>query len=104
MTEKILAIFASIALFIVVGSISYKEFATNKVVVDVQLRKGEDPFQALKSILPADATVVEIKETDRANNKYEMTINTHRQRYKLLEWIRSSSRVEKVEEAEECQK
>lgn len=98
MTEKILAIFAAAALFLVIGAIINKEFSTNKVVVDVQLKKGEDPFHALKSILPADATVVEIKEVDKTSNKYEMTVSTHRTRLKLLEWMRSSSRVENAEE------
>lgn len=101
MAEKILAVFAAIALFFVVAFIGYQEFGTSKVVVEVQLKKGEDPFQTLRTLLPEDSAVLDVREIDRNANQYELTIKTHKKKHFLLEWMRRSSRVER---AEECQR
>jgi hypothetical protein len=97
MTEKILAILASVALFGVIGTIAYQEIYTENVIVGVQLKVGEDPFSVIKSIVPADSTLIEVKELDRAKNMYEVTVATKRHRHKLLEWMRKNRQVEKVE-------
>lgn len=95
--EKIFALLAGLALLSVVGTIGYMEYTTDRVTVAVDLKQGEDPFKALKSIVPADSTVVGIRELDHAKNKYEVVVTTRRQRATLIEWIRSSSRVEGAE-------
>jgi hypothetical protein len=97
MTEKILTILASLALFGVIGLIAYQEMYTENVTVGIQLKVGQDPFVTFKSIVPSDSTVVEVKEIDRANNLYEVTVATKRHRLKLLEWMRKNKQVEKVE-------
>ena len=97
MTGKILTLLAALTLFSVVGTIAYTEYTTNRVTVAVDLKQGEDPFKALKAIIPADSTVVGIRELDHAKNKYEVIVKTRRQRATLIDWIRSSSRVEGAE-------
>ncbi len=89
---------AAVALFIVVGTITYVEMTTAKVTVDVQLKKGEDPFQTIKAILPPDAHVLNVAEVSRTNNEYKITVSTRRERARLLNWMRSNKCVEKVEE------
>lgn len=98
MFEKLLAMFAAVLLAVVVGLIAYQELCTTKVVVDVTLKKGADPFQTFKTLLPPDSRVVDVKEVDKLHNEYKITVSTRRHRLRLLEWMRSSSRVEKVEE------
>ena len=101
MIEKLIAIFSVIALFIVIGTIGYREMSTNQLVVDIQLKKGEDPFKTLKKVVPHNSSILAVRELDRANYKYELVISTHYQKAKLIEIISNNNRVEK---AEECQK
>lgn len=101
MAEKILAAIAALTLFIVVGVIGYQEIATHKVTVDVQLKKGEDPFQTIRSIVPSGSTVIDVREVDREKNEYQLTVSTKQKKPSLLEWLRKSNRVER---AEECSK
>lgn len=98
MLEKILCAVAAAALFVVVGTIAFNEFNQDQVVVVVDLKPGEDPFNAIRQIVPSDSTVTEVKEVNRSRNEYQLTVKTKRQRAGLLEWLRSSSRVERVEE------
>lgn len=97
MLERISAFVAALILIFVVGTIGYRELAATDVNVIVQLKKGEDPALALKQIMPADASLREVLELDRGNNEYMLTVKTHRKRQGLLDWLRSSSRVQKAE-------
>jgi hypothetical protein len=97
MVDKILAAIAGLALLIVVSVISYNEVFVNDVKVIVNLKQDEDPFIALKQIVPTDSKVVEIREIDRLKNQYELTVSTKREKTNLIEWIKKSHKVEKVE-------
>jgi hypothetical protein len=99
MAEKILALIAGLMLFFVVGFIGYQELGASRVVVDVQLKQGQDPFQAIKTLVPEGTAVIEVKEIDRAKNIYQMTVRTHRKKTFLLEWMRRSERVERADES-----
>jgi len=96
MFEKLIAIFAAICLFVVIGVISYGEIAKEEYTVIVDLKTGEDPFFALKSIVPSDSYISEIKEVDKKNNSYELRVITKRNKKGLIDWLQSSSRVDKV--------
>jgi len=97
MIEKILAIAAAICLFVVVGTIGYTEFAKQEVTVLLELKDGEDPFVALPQIVPKDSSIKEVREVNRAENKYVIMVETRRNKLRLLEWLRSSSRVERAD-------
>lgn len=96
MRDKILCAISAITLLVVVGMIGYKEFNQDHVTVVIDLKQGEDPFVAIKQIVPNDSVVTDVRELNRTKNQYEMTVVTKRQRAGLLEWLRSSSRVENV--------
>lgn len=97
MVDKILAAIAGLALLIVVGVISYNEMFVTDVKMVINLKQDEDPFIALKQIIPNDSTVIEIREIDRLKNQYELTVSTKREKSNLLEWIIKSHKVEKAE-------
>lgn len=96
--ERMFAIFAILTFVLVVGWIGYCEFSTSQVTVAVQLKTGEDPFTALKQILPANSSVLAIKEMDRGKNQYQMVVQTRHSKNMFLEWLKSSKKVEKVED------
>ena len=97
MVDKILAAIAGIALFIVVSIIGYNEMFVTDVKMIVNLKPNEDPFVALKQIVPTDSTVTSVHEMDRGKNQYELTVTTKREKTNLLEWIKKSHKVEKAE-------
>lgn len=94
--EKLIAIFAAICLVTLVGLISYNEISKEEFIVVIDLKSGEDPFFALKNIIPSDSYISSIKEVDKSNNSYELTVITKRNKKFLLDWLQSSSRVDKV--------
>lgn len=96
MLEKILAAVAAIALFVVVGTIAVNEFYQDEVKVVIDFKQGEDPFRAVRQIVPADSVVTDVKEIDRSRNEYQLTVKTKRHRQSLLDWLRSSSKVERI--------
>jgi hypothetical protein len=98
MSSKLYALIACAVLCFVLCWIGYNEINTSNMTVAVQLKQGEDPFVTLKTILPPDTAVVEVREMDRQKNEYKMTVKTRQRRVQFLEWLRSNSRVEKVEE------
>lgn len=97
MVDKILAAIAGFALLIVVGIIGYNEMFKTDVKMVVNLKANEDPFVALKQIVPTDSTVIDVHELDRNKNEYELTVTTKREKMNLLEWIKKSHKVEKAE-------
>lgn len=97
MVDKILAAIAGLALLVVVGIIGYNELLVSDVKMIVNLKQDADPFVAIKQIVPADSTVVEVRQVDRTNNQYELTVATKREKLNLLEWIKKSHKVEQVE-------
>lgn len=97
MIDKILAAIAVLALLIVVGAIGYNEMFLKNVEMIVNLKENEDPFVAIKQIIPNDSTLIEIKEIDKSKNEYILTVSTKREKANLLEWMKLSHKVEKVE-------
>lgn len=103
MTDKILAGIAALALLIVVGTISYNEWAQQEVSVIVSLKENEDPFVAIRQIMPVDSKITDIRELDRSENKYFLTVKTKRAKSNLLEWFMKSSKVENAEVSDDSQ-
>jgi hypothetical protein len=98
MTEKLMAMVAALVLIASITFIGCNEFFTSNVIVQVQLKEKEDPFKALKSILPKDSGIIEVCEVDRARNEYKITIKTHRHKDGLLQFLRQNKSVKKVED------
>jgi hypothetical protein len=95
--DKILAGIACLALLVTLGTIGYNEFAQQEIKVVVNLKDNEDPFFALRQIVPVDCRLKEIRQIDKTNNQYELTLFTRREKNNLLEWLLKSSRVEEAE-------
>lgn len=102
MTDKILAGIAALALLIVVGTIGYNEWAQQEISVIVNLKENEDPFVAIRQIMPVDSKITDIRELSRDENKYFLTIKTKRAKVNLLEWFMKSSKVENAEITDDC--
>jgi hypothetical protein len=102
MTDKILAGMAALALLIVVGTIGYNEWAQQEVSVVVNLKNNEDPFVAIRQIIPVDSTIMDIRELNRENNQYFLKVKTKRAKVNLLEWFMQSSKVENAEISNDC--
>jgi uncharacterized protein YabE (DUF348 family) len=98
MTEKLMALVASIVLLVSITFIGCNEFNTSSITVQVKLKKEEDPFKTLKSILPQDSGIVEVHEVNRIRNEYKITIKTKRRKDGLLQFLRQNNSVEKVED------
>ena len=65
MIDKILAVIALVLLVAVIGGMVYDEARRNDVTVIVDLKDGEDPFQAIKQITPEQSVVKEIKQINK---------------------------------------
>ena len=96
MIDKILAGIAVFALVVVLGIIGYDEFLKQEMTVIVELKQGEDPFVAIRQIVPMDSSIKEVREVDRNKNEYSMIVTTKRKKKALLEWFNNSHRVENV--------
>jgi hypothetical protein len=101
MIDKILAGIAALALLVVVAIIGYDEYSKQEMTVIVELKQGEDPFVAIRHIVPMDSSIKEVREIDRSKNEYSMIVTTKRKRKALLEWFNNSHRVENVQINEE---
>jgi hypothetical protein len=97
MTDKILAGIAALVLLVVVGTIGYNEFYQQEVSVIVKLKENEDPFVAIRQIMPVDSKITDIRQIDRNENEYYLKIKTKRAKLNLLEWFMKSSKVENAE-------
>ena len=103
MIDKILAGISAFVLLIVIGTIGYNELAQTEINVIVNLKQDEDPFTAIRQITPVDSRITHVKELDRSQNTYVLTVKTKRGQANLLEWLMRSSKVEnaEIENAEE---
>jgi|688.fasta_scaffold1377260_1 hypothetical protein len=97
MYDKILAWIATIILVFIVCFIGYNEYVQENVKFFVELKQGEDPFSALKQIVPYDSSIKEVKELDKKNNEYEITVSTKRKKSNLLEYLLKSHKVQNAE-------
>jgi hypothetical protein len=97
MVDKAFSIIALLSLAIIAGIIGYNEIATKNVKVVIDLEKDYDVFTVSKKIIPNDCNIIEIKEIDKFNNQYEITISTKAKKTNLLEWIINSHQVKKAE-------
>lgn len=97
MLGKIFAGIATTLLFVIIGIIIYKE-STHQVHVSVQLKSGQDPFMVIKRIVPVDSSIIEVKETNKLQNRYLITVSTHRKKHGLIEIMRNNNRVENAED------
>ena len=95
MIDKILAGIAVFMLLIVVGTIGHNEWSQQEFSVIVSLKDNEDPFVAMRQIMPVDSRITVIRELE--NNKYFLKIKTKRAKVNLLEWFMQSSKVENAE-------
>jgi len=93
MNEKILAIIATILLFIISGLAIYSEMGKTQHTIVIDLKDFEDPFEALPNLLP-HGQITSIREMDRSRNEYRITVKTHKEKNRLLEWILSNDKVE----------
>lgn len=97
MIEKILAAVAVLALFLVIGAIIHNEFFQNEVTIMVDLKQGEDPFVAIRHIVPSDSAISSVRQINPHMNQYELIVRTKREKQNLLEWLTRSHRVEQAE-------
>lgn len=97
MIGKIFTTIAAAVLLFVVGVIFYKEYTICKVHISVQLKDGQDPFVVMKKIVPTDSSLIEVKETNRLQNRYLIVVSTHRKKNRLIEIMKNNSRVENAE-------
>lgn len=93
MNEKILAIIAAMLLFVISGLAIYSEMGKTQHTIVINLKAFEDPFEAFPSLLP-QGQITSIREMDRSRNEYRVTVKTHKEKNKLLEWILKSNKVE----------
>lgn len=94
--EKILAGVAAVILMVVVGAIGYKELSPHDVTVVVDLKEGESP----RSLMIDDGVVTTAKQSDLGKNEYILTVKP-KNKGKLLNWLRRSSKVENVKVTDE---
>lgn len=97
MIDKILALIASLTLFLVVGIISYNELIKKDVTILVDLQQNEDPFTAIRQIVPSDSHIKKVQAINREKNQYSVVVTTKRPSKSLIEWFTKSYRVEKAE-------
>ena len=97
MIGKIFAAIAATVLLFVVGVIFYKEYTVCKVQINVQLKNGQDPFVVMRKIVPNDSSLIEVKETNHLQNRYLITVSTHRKKNRLIEIMRNNNKVENIE-------
>ena len=97
MTDKIPAGIAALVLLVIVGTIGYNELYQQEVSVIVKLKKDQDPFVAIRQIMPVDSRITDIRQLDKDSNEYYLKIKTKRAQLNLLEWFMKSSKVENAE-------
>lgn len=94
-TNKFLTLLAVLAFVFVVGTITYNEINTSQVTIIVKLKPNEDPFIAMKSILPPGSVIQSVKAINRVQNEYQIQIATKNK--SILEFLRKNTRIEKAE-------
>lgn len=94
--EKFIVLVSLATLMLVTGSIVYMEASVREVTVIVDIQDQENPFQAVRQIIPKDSTITYVKEVNRASNEYQITINTRRQKDGLLRILRDNPLVERL--------
>lgn len=92
--EKVLAVVAVVVLFIVAGMATYDKLGKHDVTVVVKLGVSEDPFVKLPQVVPGDSAIRTVREIDRTNNEYVITVTTRKKKKDLLNWILGRSGVE----------
>jgi hypothetical protein len=90
--EKILAIISVFVLFFITGLALYDRNQQD-VIVHVKLEKNQDPFVALPQIVPENSFIQSVRQTDKIEDEYMVTIKTRRKKKDLLEWIKNAGGV-----------
>lgn len=98
MLNKILATTAACVLLFVISLLTYQELSVQQVKVNVQLKKGEDPFLTIRQIVPNDSRLVDVHQVAPESNMYQLTVNCPRRKNPtFLEWLKQNKKIERYE-------
>jgi len=85
MIEKVLSAVAGLTLIIVVGILSYNELSYTNINVLVNLKKNQNPIEAIKYLVPSDGSITSIKKIEE--NKYKFVIRTKKEKNSFFEYF-----------------